>query len=153
MNGLRTVLGNEHQTTLVSMNNVASYLKEFNRLDEALPIMEEILRVQTAKAGPEHPLTINFLMNLASTHMVMGKPEKAIPMMRDAAFRRLHSLGPDNDLTEKQIIAFLNLCRRYATYEGAFPLLEETIKNFQGQTRSEAFANTWLLERLRHPVQ
>lgn len=51
----KRVLGEEHPSTLTSMNNLAFTLKGQDRNDEAISLMEKLLLVAKPVFGPKHP--------------------------------------------------------------------------------------------------
>jgi hypothetical protein len=51
------VLGEEHPSTLTSMNNLAFTLKSQSRNDEAISIMEKCVQLRKQILGPQHPHT------------------------------------------------------------------------------------------------
>src|SRR5207302_51984 len=64
----RQHLGPEHPDTLTSMNNLALAYCNARKLDLALPLHEETLKLQKAKLGPEHPATLTSMNNLAMVY-------------------------------------------------------------------------------------
>jgi len=47
------------------MNNLALAYRAAGKLDQALPLLEETLKLRKAKLGPEHPDTLGTMNNLA----------------------------------------------------------------------------------------
>ena len=58
-------LGADHPDTLTSMNNLATGYQAAGKLDLALPLFEETLKLRKAKLGPDHPDTLTSMNNLA----------------------------------------------------------------------------------------
>ena len=58
-------LGPDHPDTLTSMNNLAVGYQDAGKLDLALPLYEETLKLMKAKLGPDHPDTLTSMNNLA----------------------------------------------------------------------------------------
>jgi len=50
------------------------------KLELALTLCEETLKISKEKLGPDHPLTLNFMNNLALFHSQNGKLDLAIPL-------------------------------------------------------------------------
>ncbi|KAF2740567.1 hypothetical protein EJ04DRAFT_214083 [Polyplosphaeria fusca] len=55
------LLGDEHPSTLTSMNNLAFTLKGQDLHDKAIPLLEECCRLQQQVLGPKHPHTVSSL--------------------------------------------------------------------------------------------
>ena len=54
------------------MNNLAVAYQAAGKLDLALPLLEETLKLQKAKLGPDHPDTLTSLNNLAVAYQTPG---------------------------------------------------------------------------------
>jgi len=72
-----TVLGNEHPSTLTSMNNPASMLSDHGKYEQAEEIHRQALRLSETVLGNEHPDTLMSLNNLAGVLSRQGKYEQA----------------------------------------------------------------------------
>ena len=57
---IRAVLGDEHTTTLTSMNNLTNLLRAQGKLAEAEPLFLEALRTRRTVRGDEHPDTLAY---------------------------------------------------------------------------------------------
>ncbi|KAH8707189.1 hypothetical protein GQ44DRAFT_628856, partial [Phaeosphaeriaceae sp. PMI808] len=55
----KRVLGDEHPSTLTSMNNLAFTLKHQGSLSGALSLIEDCCELRTVILGPQHPSTIS----------------------------------------------------------------------------------------------
>jgi hypothetical protein len=62
----RRVLGEEHQDTLTSMNNLALTLWALGNLPAACALEEKMLEISQRVLGEEHPYTVTSRDNLAS---------------------------------------------------------------------------------------
>jgi serine/threonine protein kinase len=125
---IQAKLGPEHPDTLNSMNSLAQAYWEARKLDLALPLFAETLKLTKAKLGPEHPLTLTSMNNLASTYQAAGKRDLALPLFAETLKLRKAHLGPEHPDT---LATMNNLAGAYhdAGKLGlAVPLLEETLK-------------------------
>ena len=52
------VLGQEHPSTLKSINNLAHTYKNLDRTDDAINLMERAVELRSKTIGPDHPDTI-----------------------------------------------------------------------------------------------
>ena len=62
---MKAKLGRDHPDTLTTMNNLALAYQAAGKLNLALPLFEETLRLRTAKLGPDHPDVLANMNNLA----------------------------------------------------------------------------------------
>ena len=53
----KRLLGEEHPSTLTSMNNLAFIFKAQARSDEAISLMEKCFQLREQVLGPQHPYT------------------------------------------------------------------------------------------------
>ena len=71
-------LGADHPHTLASMNGLALGYKAAGKLDFALPLLEETLRLKKAKLGADHPDTLSGVNNLALGYEDAGRLDEAL---------------------------------------------------------------------------
>jgi eukaryotic-like serine/threonine-protein kinase len=62
------------------MNNLASAYASTDRLDDALPIYKETLKLRKATLGPLHPDTLTSTGDLADTYLKIDRAEDALPL-------------------------------------------------------------------------
>ena len=80
---MKAKLGPDHPDTLTSMNNLALAYQAAGKLDLALPLFEETLKLRKAKLGPDHPDTLRSMNNLASAYQAAGKLDLALPLFEE----------------------------------------------------------------------
>src|SRR5262249_49614388 len=68
----RRVLGNEHMTTLIAVNNLALIYRAEKRYKEAEPLYFENVEGSRRIYGSEHPETVVGIVNLAGLHRTIG---------------------------------------------------------------------------------
>jgi tetratricopeptide (TPR) repeat protein len=110
------------------MNNLAAAYLAAGKLDLALPLQEEALKLTKARLGPDHPDTLNSLHNLAVAYQVSGKRELALPLFEETLRLRKARLAPDHPHT---LASMNNLAQAYleaGKLDLALPLLEEALK-------------------------
>ena len=78
------MLGDRHQHTLVSINNLAVLLETQGKLAEAEPLSREALEAKREVHGDRHPGTLASISNLAVLLMDQGKLAEAEPLFREA---------------------------------------------------------------------
>ena len=78
------------------MNNLAMAYRDAGRPTEALPLLEETLKLQKAKLGPDHPDTLDSMNNLAMAYQAAGRLDEAIPLYEETLKLQKAKLGPDH---------------------------------------------------------
>jgi serine/threonine protein kinase/tetratricopeptide (TPR) repeat protein len=123
-----THLGPNHPDTLRSMNNLASAYMDDGKLDLALPLYEETLKLRRAKLGPDHADTLLSMNNLAEGYRSAGKLYLALELHEETLKLRRSKFGPDHPDT---LLSINNLAAAYddaGKFDLALPLKEETLK-------------------------
>jgi tetratricopeptide (TPR) repeat protein len=69
------------------MNNLAGGYRAAGKLDRALPLSEETLKLSKAKLGADHPDTLTCMNNLAAAYYAAGNLDRALPLFQEAATR------------------------------------------------------------------
>jgi tetratricopeptide (TPR) repeat protein len=67
------------------MNNLAAAYHDTGKLELALPLYEETLRLRKATLGPDHPDTLSSMNNLAAAYRDADKLDMALPLFMEAA--------------------------------------------------------------------
>ncbi|KEF50792.1 uncharacterized protein A1O9_13157, partial [Exophiala aquamarina CBS 119918] len=93
------VLGTEHPSTLVSMNNLAVVLRDQGSDEEAEQIYRQVVKVQKAALGAEHPSTLVGMNNLAVVLSNQGKYEEAEQKHRQVVDVKEVVLGTEHPST------------------------------------------------------
>ena len=71
------LLGDDHPQTLTSRNNLAYAYRSAGRLDQAIPLYEEVLADRVRLLGDDHPQTLTSRNNLAGAYKAAGRPDDA----------------------------------------------------------------------------
>ena len=77
MKGRQSELGDDHQDTLETKNDLAVLYKEQGRYDEAEPLLRQAIKGRTEKLGPQHPHTLASIKNLIDLYEIWGKRKEA----------------------------------------------------------------------------
>ena len=88
------------------------------KLDLALPLDEETLKLSKAKLGPDHPETLASMNNLAMAYRAAGKLDLALPLFEETLKLRKAKLGPDHPDT---LTSMNNLALAYQDCREAGP--------------------------------
>jgi tetratricopeptide (TPR) repeat protein len=90
---LRTQLGDEHPTTLVTVNNLGRAYEAAGRLAEAIRLNETTMEKLQSRLGPEHPTTLTSMHGLAQSYQKAGQLDKAIALFETTLAKRRGKLG------------------------------------------------------------
>ncbi|KAK6214532.1 hypothetical protein LQW54_004253 [Pestalotiopsis sp. IQ-011] len=124
----KSVLGPEHPSTLVSINNLANMLNSQGKYEEAEEMLRETLELRKSVLGPEHPSTLESINNLAVVLDSQGKYEEAEEMHRETLELRKSVLGPEHPDTLFSINNLALVLRSQGKYEEAEEMHRETLK-------------------------
>jgi tetratricopeptide (TPR) repeat protein len=89
-------LGTDHPVTLTSRSNLAYAYQRAGRLDEAIPVYEQVLADRERVLGADHPRTLASRNNLAGAYQSAGRLGEAIPRQEKALADRERVLGADH---------------------------------------------------------
>ena len=122
-------LGPDHPSTLASRNNLAGAYRDAGRLDDAIPLYEQILEDSTRILGPDHPDTLISRNNLASAYQDAGRLDDAIALFEQTLQDSTRVLGPEHPDT---LLSRNNLAYTYQAagrLDEAIALYEQTLED------------------------
>ena len=93
------VFGPEHPVTLAAMNNLALSLKNQDRLEDALALQLETLKLSRKVLGDDHRNTLTAMSNLVQTFASRGRFEEATALQAELMGRLERVLGFDHPKT------------------------------------------------------
>ena len=96
---LGKILGDDHPQTLASRNNLAYAYQAAGRLDEAIPLFEQVLADMRRVLGDNHPQTLASRNNLAGAYYSAGRLDEAIPLYEQVLADRMRVLGDNHPQT------------------------------------------------------
>ena len=99
------MLGEEHSSTLISMNNLALTYKNQERWKEAEELNVQVMKTRKKVLGEEHPSTLISMHNLAYTLKSQSREAEAISLMETCFKLRKQILGPTHSHTETSLKA------------------------------------------------
>lgn len=76
----REQLGQQHESTFISMHNLASAYESAGRTAEAINLHEQTLTIRREVLGDRHPDTLTSMNNLALSYNSAGRPEEAVKL-------------------------------------------------------------------------
>jgi len=80
--------GGDDLAVVQAMNNLAVVLWKAGRLDESIPLLEEVLRRREARLGRAHVDTLKTAGNLGVNYKDAGRIAEAIPLLEECASAR-----------------------------------------------------------------
>lgn len=92
----RQELGDEHPSTLASINSMGLLLWSMGKYEEAMPYYREALQGQRRVQGDDHPDTLGTLNNMALLLQTIGKYDEALPYQTEVVERKRRVLGNDH---------------------------------------------------------
>ncbi|HYD00639.1 MAG TPA: serine/threonine-protein kinase [Phycisphaerales bacterium] len=139
------VLGPAHQDTvdgraeLARALGVQGALGDRRSLDEAVGLMEEVLRWREREHGHDHHFTLVTRSDLAALYMKRGEVDRAEPLLRGVMQTRMETLGPThpNTLAPAQMLASL-LAEQRGDPQAAAELLEPCVVALLAADRSQS---------------
>ena len=85
LEGLRQLLGEQHDETLRAMGNLAQTLAALGDLDSARELQEQVLEGLRQLLGEQHDETLRAMGNLAQTLAALGRPRQRTRTSRASA--------------------------------------------------------------------
>src|SRR5437868_2045826 len=101
---MKAKLGPDHPHTLMSMNNLATAYQAAGKLDLALPLFEETLKLRKAKRGPDHPDTLASMNNLAAAYQDAWKLDLALPLIEETLKHHKANVVHDHPYTHANVL-------------------------------------------------
>ena len=129
------------------MNNLASAYDDAGKLDLALPLFEETLKLRRVRLGRDHPDTLRSMNHLASAYRDTGKLDLALPLFEETLKLRKAKLGRDHPDAVGTMAQLGSLLIEKRLYTEAEPLLRECL-TIREKTKPDAwttFNTRWLL--------
>ena len=128
-------LREEHQQTLLSMHNLALFLKDHapEMLPEAESLAREVTEVRRRVLGEDAPLTIGTTNTLAVVLYLQGKHSEAASIFRDVASAAQRALGEEQWFTAVSVPEYARCLIELGYYDEAESLLLGAYAAMNGQ--------------------
>ncbi|MCK4873609.1 MAG: serine/threonine protein kinase [Phycisphaerales bacterium] len=124
----RRELGEEHPSTLRSMNNLVLLYDGQGRYDEAEPLCTKTLEISTRVLGDEHRDTLSVMNNLAILYKNQGRHDEAEPLYAKTLEISKRVLGEEHQGTLSAMNNLAILYESQGRYDEAEPLLITTLE-------------------------
>ena len=125
-------LGEDHPSSLVSLNQLADFLFSQGRIDEVEPLDRKTLEIRRRVLGAEHPDTLRSLNGLAATIFNQGRYAEAAPLFQEGLDIRRRTLGdnhPDTLMLANNLAAcYLEMGRQVEAEELQREVVEGRIR-------------------------
>lgn len=108
-----------------SIGHMAEVYHKIGRMNEAVPLQQEVLRLRKEILGERHPDTITALNNIASTYYDLSRPKEAEELQAEVLKVRREILGERHSDTINASISLAMSHRRLGKPNEAKVLLEE----------------------------
>jgi len=122
----RRVLGDTHQITLSTMNNLAAVLARERKFQQAEELYRKLLELKSRTFGADHPSTLTSMNGLGVLYRNEGKYAEAEVTLKEALERRLRAMGEQHRDTLASMNGLGLLYSIEAKYSDAEPLLTHT---------------------------
>ena len=113
------MLGKEHPSTLISMDNLAVILDKQGKYKEAEEMHQRVLLLRERVLGKEHPHTLSSMNNLASAMDDQGRYEEAEEIHRRVLLLRERVLGKEHPDTLSSMNNLATVLYHQCKYEEA----------------------------------
>jgi serine/threonine protein kinase/tetratricopeptide (TPR) repeat protein len=124
----RAELGDDHPSTLVSINNMGYLLKLMGTYDEAESYSREALEGRRRVLGNDHPSTLLSINNMGLLLEEMGKLQEALGYYREALDGKRRVLGDDHPSTLVSINNMGSLLESMGKLEEALGYYREALE-------------------------
>lgn len=121
-------LGSDHEETLVSQNNLAEAYSTAESLNDALPLLQDVVSKMTSVLGRQNPNTLTSMGNLAECLGGLGKHTQAIEILEDCLADIEDHFGKGHSIT---LVSKNNLAHNYRAigeFDKAHSLMHQTLE-------------------------
>ncbi len=109
------------------MTNLGWAYTVAGKLDLAIALLVETLKLRKAKLGPDYPATLETMNHLAVAYEQAGKLDLAVPLYEETLKLRKAKLGPDNPGTLGTMASLGRSLLKSRAFTRAEPLLRECL--------------------------
>jgi len=117
----------EHSRLLVARNELANALLLNGQVDEAAPLLEQVLEIRRRSLPEGHEHLLISMHNLAWLRDEQGRPAEAVDLYSDVVERKRAALGPEHPSTLRSLDNLGDVLRRTGKFDEARRVLEESV--------------------------
>ena len=139
----RALLGDEHPSTAMILNNLAVTYEDRGKLKEAALLHQQALAIRRSTLGVYHPDTVTSLSSLASLYQEQGKLEQAASLYREALASQRQILGDEHPDIAASLVRLAELSRQQENFAEAETLYQQALairRKALGRKHSETLA-------------
>ncbi len=126
----KRLMGEEHESTLSTMHNLAMLYINQGRYDEAEPLNVKTLAIQKRVMGEEHPITLGSITNLGALYLSMKRFDDARAMYESSLPIKRRVLGMGHPWTRYALKGLAQAYDGLDRGDDALPLWRE-LQEFQ----------------------
>jgi tetratricopeptide (TPR) repeat protein len=123
----------------MTMNNLAMGYKAVGKLDLALPLYEENLKLTRAKLGSDHPHTFTGMNNLALAYQAAKRLDLALPLLQEAA-AGVEKMRFQHEHADRIVTNLVNCHEQLKQYDQAEPWRRKWLAVLQEQSGVDSVA-------------
>jgi tetratricopeptide (TPR) repeat protein len=125
---LKELLGNDHSSVAISLNNLATLYSNQGRYEESELLYLEALERLKKLLGNDHPDVATSLNNLARLYYLQGRYEESEPLYLEALELRKQLLGNGHSSVAHSLNSLATLYSDQGRYEESEPLCIEALE-------------------------
>lgn len=110
------------------ISNLATLLRDQDRLGEAEPLFQEALTASRQSLGDESPVTLVAISNFASLLAAQGKLQEAEPLCREVVATSRRAQGDEHPTTLAAVTNLADVLRQRGATGEALPLYQEGLR-------------------------
>ena len=119
--------GDEHPTTFIIRDNLASLLQRSGKTQEARPLLEKSVQLGRRALAPSDPVLLRALNDLGQSMLASGDAAKAAPLIAEAELGYRAGPGIESRDTQDVVISHARLLLKLGRTGDAIPRLEEVL--------------------------
>ncbi|KAG8744214.1 hypothetical protein FRC10_010576 [Ceratobasidium sp. 414] len=123
LEGRRQALGDEHNSTLITMHNLALAYRELGEFKQAEQMLSRVVASRRRLSGEEHHYTLTSISQLAHTYFLLGRYEEAQSLHIQVTSTRARTLGEEDPATLTSMLELATTYRSLGLYQQAENLL------------------------------
>ncbi|KAG8703047.1 hypothetical protein FRC08_003096 [Ceratobasidium sp. 394] len=135
--GRRQALGDEHDSTLDIMHNLAVAYRDQGGHKRAEEMLSQVVASQKRLSGEEHPRMLDSMSQLAYTYYLLGRYEEARLLQAQIADTRKRTLGEQDPYTLRSMQDLANTFMAQGRYNQAEGILEQVVEAWKRQRGKE----------------
>ena len=126
------ILGEDHPTTWVTINNLATVYADLGQFEQSLELMEQIVDKRREKLGPQHRHTLLAMHNQGMSLYNLARDDEALAVFSETLQRSIDARGAKNPQTLETRYGLGSVLWAMQKWDEAIGVLDDTTKDMQG---------------------